>query len=48
MNGLRRFPNIDPRCDYELQPVRSYESDFGVIQLYKLSTALNKKVSGTE
>jgi len=31
--------------DPELQPVRSYESDVGVIQLYKLSCAINKKVS---
>ncbi|KAF6022704.1 SMPD4 [Bugula neritina] len=43
LNGLRKFQNIEYQCDPELQPVRSYESDVGVIQLYKLSCAINKK-----
>ncbi|XP_067933909.1 sphingomyelin phosphodiesterase 4-like isoform X2 [Watersipora subatra] len=43
LNGLKRFTDIPTHCDPELQPIRSFESSIGVIQLYKLSCALNKK-----
>ena len=45
LTGARRFANIEFQGDPELQPVRSFESEIAVTQLYKLSSSLNSKVS---
>nr|CAB3266406.1 sphingomyelin phosphodiesterase 4-like [Phallusia mammillata] len=44
MNNIRKLP-VHPKCDPELQPIRSYENAMLVRSLYKISTALTKKYS---
>lgn len=44
INGLRRF-DVQYQGDTELQPIRSYENATLVRLLYRLSSALNERVS---
>lgn len=47
INGLRRF-EIEYQGDSELQPIRSYEIPGLVRVLFRLSSAINHRVSGQE